>query len=514
MLVLFLQSDQRASHRCRIVYRLLREERCSEQEMRPEEEAVPHKPHAVLIPLPSQGHMKTMLQLAKLLHRKGFHITYVNLEINHRRLLESRGSLHDLPDFRFEFIPDGLPSLDTDAFQQMDLIWENLMQGRYLASFKRVVSKVSPNIPPVTCVVSDAFMSLLTVTAAEQLRIPIAIFFTFSACGFMGLYQVPVLEERGLLPLKDESLRTNGYSDQVVDFITGMKDMRLRDFFWFDGIEMKFSNDLCRRFCMESVTKVLKAPAVIFHSFDALEPELLNTVSSMFQSVYFIGPLKLQLDQMQHNDLNSIGCNLWKEELECLQWLDSREPNSVLYVNFGSLTVLTKEQLVEFAMGLAKSNHPFLWIIRADLMICDSATLPPEFTEETRDRSFISGWCPQDDVLNHPSISGFLTHCGWGSTIESISAGIPMLCWPFICDQPTNCRYACTAWGVGMEVDNDVKRDELAKLIRELMEGEKGKQMKSRASEWKKLAEEAARPNGSSSLNLDKLINEALFSGK
>ncbi|XP_073266356.1 7-deoxyloganetin glucosyltransferase-like [Populus alba] len=98
------------------------------------------------------------------------------------------------------------------------------------------------------------------------------------------------------------------------------------------------------------------------------------------------------------------------------------------------------------------------------------------------------------------------------STIESLSSGVPMLCWPFFADQQTNCRYTCSEWGIGMEIDNNVKRDKVEKLVRELMEGEKGKSMKKKAMEWKKLAEEANGPSGSSSMNLDKLVKEVLLS--
>jgi hypothetical protein len=87
-----------------------------------------------------------------------------------------------------------------------------------------------------------------------------------------------------------------------------------------------------------------------------------------------------------------------------------------------------------------------------------------------------------------------------------------MLCWPFFGDQQTNCKYACNEWGIGMEIDNGAKRGEVEKIVRELMEGNKGNKMKKKAMEWKKLAEEATGPHGSSSINLDNLVNEVLLS--
>ncbi|PNS97411.1 hypothetical protein POPTR_016G021200v4 [Populus trichocarpa] len=472
------------------------------------------KPHAVCIPHPAQSHINSMLKLAKLLHHKGFHITFVNTEFNHKRLLRSRGpdSLTGLPDFRFESIPDGFPAPDENAAHDFYAICE-ASRKNLLGPFNDLLDKVndtaSSDVPPVTYIVSDGAMPV-AIDAAAMHEIPIALFYTISACSFMGTKQFRALKEKGLTPLEDESFLTNGYLDKVVDWIPGMRDIKLRDLPSF--VRTTDPNDYMFNFCVECAERASEGSAVIFHTFDALEQEVLNALYSMFPRVYAIGPLQLLLNQMQEDDLNSIGSNLWKEEVQCVQWLDSQKSNSVVYVNFGSVAVATKQQLIEFGMGLAKSGHPFLWIIRPDMIAGDCAILPPEFTEETKDRGFICSWCPQEEVLNHPSVGGFLTHCGWTSIIESISSGVPMLCWPFAGDQQTNCRYTCTEWGIGMEIDSNVTRDKVEKIVREFMEGEKAKEMKKKAMEWKKLAEEPTGPGGSSSMNLDKLVTEVLLS--
>uniref|UniRef100_A0A0D9X1M5 Uncharacterized protein n=1 Tax=Leersia perrieri TaxID=77586 RepID=A0A0D9X1M5_9ORYZ len=67
-------------------------------------------------------------------------------------------------------------------------------------------------------------------------------------------------------------------------------------------------------------------------------------------------------------------------------------------------------------------------------------------------RGLMVGWCDQIAVLGHRATRGFLSHCWWNSTIESLVAGVPMICWPFFSEQVTNCRYACEEWGVGVEM--------------------------------------------------------------
>ncbi|KAI8550354.1 hypothetical protein RHMOL_Rhmol06G0099200 [Rhododendron molle] len=164
------------------------------------------KPHAVCIPFPAQGHINPMLKLAKLLHHRGFHITFVNTDFNHRRLLKSRGlnALDGTPSFQFETIPDGLPESDLNTAQDATSLCVSTRKN-CLAPFRDLLSKLndtaSSNVPPVTCIVSDGAMTF-TITAAEELGIPDVLFWTGSACGFMGFVQLPNLIEKGYVPLK------------------------------------------------------------------------------------------------------------------------------------------------------------------------------------------------------------------------------------------------------------------------------------------------------------------------
>ncbi|KAF5809597.1 putative 7-deoxyloganetin glucosyltransferase [Helianthus annuus] len=466
-----------------------------------------NKPHAVCIPFPAQGHINPMLILAKILHSKGFHITFVNTEFNHQRLVKSQGldTLNRYTSFRFETIPDGLPPPENlDATQDIPALCKSTSET-CLEPFKTLLAKLNDTAtrPPVSCIVADGAMSF-TLDAAHELGIPEVLFWTTSACGFLGYVHYDTLRQNGFFPLKDSADLTNGYLDTIVDCIPSMQGTRLKDMPTF--LRSTNPEELMVNFVIGETTRAKNASAVILNTFEDLEHEVLNELSSTYPSVFSVGPLHTIANNMVANDLNLLGSSLWKEDTQCLEWLDSKEANSVVYVNFGSITVMTPQQLVEFSWGLANSNQTFLWVIRPDLVSGDSPMLPPEFLEATSKRGLLTTWCPQQKVLNHPSIGGFLTHSGWNSTLESISSGVPMICWPFFAEQQTNCWYSCNKWGIGMEIDSDVHRKEVEKLVRTLMVEEKGKEMRKMAMDWKKKAE-----SSSSLLNIDNLINQVLL---
>nr|XP_048335667.1 linamarin synthase 2-like isoform X1 [Ziziphus jujuba var. spinosa] len=467
------------------------------------------KPHAVCVPFQAQGHVGPMMHLAKLLHSRGFHITFVNTEFNHRRLIRSNGPdfVKGLPDFVFDTIPDGLPPSDRDATQYPPAICESTRKN-CLAPFKDLLRRLNKSsVPPVSCIVSDGVMSF-AIKAGEELGIPEAQFWTASACGFMGYLHFDELVKRGIVPFKDGSFMHDGTLNTPIDWIPGMKDIRFKDLPSF--VRTQDANETMFDFMGSEAQNCLNSTAIVFNTFDEFEHQVLEAISAKFPNIYTIGPVPLLGRHVPDTPYKSLGSSLWKEDSNCLQWLNQREPNSVVYVNYGSVTVMSDEHFKEFAWGLANSKQYFLWIVRPDVVMGESADLPDGFLEEIKDRGLLASWCPQEMVLAHPSVAVFLSHCGWNSCMEAVCAGVPLICWPFFAEQQTNCGYACNNWGIGMEINHDVRRVEVEELVREMMEGEKGKKLKEKALEWKKKAEEATDIGGGSYSNFDRFIKEAL----
>ena len=133
------------------------------------------QPHAVCLPYPAQGHITPMLNVAKLLHAQGFHVTFVNTEYNQARLVRTHGAaaVAGLPGFRFATIPDGLPpSEDDDVTQDIPSLCKSTTET-CLGPFRRLLADLNDPAatgghPPVTCVVSDVVMGF-SIDAAKEL---------------------------------------------------------------------------------------------------------------------------------------------------------------------------------------------------------------------------------------------------------------------------------------------------------------------------------------------------------
>lgn len=162
------------------------------------------KPHAVCVPYPAQGHVTPMMRLAKLLHSRGFHITFVNTEFNHQRLVRSKGpdSVKGFHGFRFETIPDGMPPSDFDVTQDIPMLCETIRRT-CLGPFKELLGRLidSPELPLVTCVVADGVMSF-GAQGAREMGIKEVQLWTASAYAFMGYLHYREFIARGIVPFK------------------------------------------------------------------------------------------------------------------------------------------------------------------------------------------------------------------------------------------------------------------------------------------------------------------------
>ncbi|GJN21088.1 hypothetical protein PR202_gb08536 [Eleusine coracana subsp. coracana] len=469
--------------------------------------------HAVFFPFPAQGHVAAALHLARLLHvHHGARVTFVHSERNRRRILRSRGpaALAGAPGFRFAAVPDGLPpSSDEDA--EDDHSPEHIAAllafiDASVPHLRAVLDSAAASGAPATCVVSD-IASVLRASGQELMGVPAVAFWTTGACGLWSNMLCQQLIEKGLVPLKGNEQLRNGYLDTVVDWAPGMpRDMRLRDFVSF--VRTTDADDGMLRAVMGIMDTLRTAPsALILNTFDELEAQVLAAMRPILPPIYTVGPLPL-LAAEQQAPLATLSASLSKEDGGCLAWLGRKPPRSVVYANFGSIAVLTTHQLREFAWGLARSGHDFLLVVRND-QAKDDACGGGGPAAAAEGRGYVASWCPQAEVLRHEAVGAFLTHCGWNSVLEGVCSGVPLLCWPFAADQQTNCRFACTEWRVGVEVAADVDSTEVAELVREVMAGERGREMRQRAAEWKeKAAAAAALRGGSAWVNLHRLVNQ------
>ncbi|KAJ4959327.1 hypothetical protein NE237_026438 [Protea cynaroides] len=197
-----------------------------------------------------------------------------------------------------------------------------------------------------------------------------------------------------------------------------------------------------------------------------------------------------------------------------MEWLNSKTNASVVYVSFGSLSELSKPQMEAIENGLLESRRPFLWVIRKGEE--DKEKIMATF-EQKNQGGLIVPWCSQVEVLSHPSVGCFVTHCGWNSTLEGLVAGIPMVAFPQWSDQPTNAKLIQDVWRTGVRVkvsdeDGIAKSEEIVRCLETVMEGESGEEMRKAAKRWSVLSREAVKDGGSSDRSVRAFMEEIVQS--
>ena len=128
-------------------------------------------------------------------------------------------------------------------------------------------------------------------------------------------------------------------------------------------------------------------------------------------------------------------------------------------------------------------------------------------------------WAPQMAVLGHAATGAFWSHCGWNSTLESVSRGVPMIAWPLYAEQRMNAAILSEDTGVavwpwpwaGLEAAGGrvVPREEIERVVRMAIEGDEGKALRRRAEELKDSAAKALSDGGGGGSSYESLARLA-----
>ncbi|XP_062081451.1 UDP-glycosyltransferase 74G1-like [Humulus lupulus] len=457
--------------------------------------------HVLLLPYPTQGHLNPMLQFAKRLVSKGIKATlattiFVHASLHKANPTTTNPNHHHHLSIDFETISDGY---DTTGRSVSGI-------GIYLETFRVVgsrtlaelIRRLSESGRPVDAVVYDSFLPW-GLDVAKGFGLVGAVLFTQSCAVNAVYYHV----HNGAV-LVDEGDDVKG-KKKVVS-LPSLVPLQISELpsFYSPGLYPGYHYLVLNQF-----SNVDKADFVLFNSFFELEKEIVEWMAKLWP-VRTIGPTvpSMCLDKRLEND-KDYGINLWQPDNDiCIKWLNEKSFGSVVYVSFGSVAKLESEQMVELAWGLKNSKHYFLWVVRES----EKTKLPLEDTLklDEKKQGLLVNWCPQLEVLGHKSLGCFLTHCGFNSTLEALSLGVPLVAMPQWTDQTTNAKYVEEAWGVGIRArpgeDGIVRREVVENCVKELMEGEKGTEIKKNVNKWRDLAREAVGHGGSSDKNIDEFV--------
>ncbi|KAK7280314.1 hypothetical protein RJT34_25377 [Clitoria ternatea] len=459
--------------------------------------------HVLMVSFPAQGHINPLLRLGKFLAAQGLFVTFATTETagkNMRTANENitKKSVTPLGDgfLKFDFFDDGLAEDDPIRKNLSDFCAQLEVVGKKYVS-EMIHFHVESN-QPISCIINNPFVPWVSDVAAEH-KVPSALLWIQSIAVFTAYFSYL----HKLVPFPSDA---DPFVDALLPSIT-LKYNEIPDFL-HPFSPYPFLGTLI----LEQIKKLSKPFCVLVDSFEELEHEFI-TYLSKFVNMRPVGPLLKNPKAITAGGI--IRGDFMKSD-DCIEWLNSRESKSVVYISFGSIVYLPQEQVSEIAYGLAESKVSFLWVVKPPSKESglQSHVLPDGFLDSTKDRGKVVQWSPQEEVLSHPSVACFVTHCGWNSSMEAISLGVPMLTFPAWGDQVTNAKFLVDVFGVGIRLgysnaDNKlVTREEVKKCLLEAIQGPKAEELKENVQKWKKAAMAAVALGGSSDRHLAAFLDE------
>ncbi|KMZ58590.1 Flavonoid glucosyltransferase, family GT1 [Zostera marina] len=458
--------------------------------------------HFLLVCFPVQSSINPLLNLAHRLVHAGAHVTFSTTIAAHKCMFPASSMLdfplNDPHTNRLTYFPYSDGNNET---KQSNYFLETRDMCR--RSLRSIAS--APSIdgrPAITFVIYTIVIPWVPEVAAE-LGLPMALLWTQPATIFSIYYhyfhggykelivshsddQSYCLQFPGVSPISIRDLPSylvpKPESDKFEEVILGL-------------LEEMFLNKR---------TTVGVHEIVLVNSFHDLEHDVFMSIDAKL-NVIPIGPLL-----PSPIDGGILPENIVKETndvKEYMEFLNRWPANSVIYLSFGSIYFMKKEQNTEFSLALRDSGRPYLWVVRG-------AKEGVEVNESVeKGTGLVISWCSQVDVLSHNAVGCFVTHFSWNSTLESIASGVPMIGLPQCSDQPTNVELVKGTWknGVKAKVGEDgvLKSSELCKCLETVMgDGERGKKIRENAKMWKEKTSMSVMDGGSSDLNLMNFIKD------
>ncbi|XP_054808275.1 UDP-glycosyltransferase 91A1-like [Prosopis cineraria] len=384
-----------------------------------------NKLHIVLFPWLAFGHLIPNLELAKLMAEKGHLVSFVSTPRNIHRLPELPPHLTPLIKFVKLPLPKVL-NLPHDAEATSDVPY-NVVQFLKKAydELQQPMTRFLESAKP-DWIIYD-FAPYWIGSIASKLGIKSAFFSIFPATsmGFIGSVST-------LMGTDDDNSRKTLEDYLVpppwVPFPTTVafryfEIMRISDSFSDD-------NDSGVSDVYRFAASFQNCDIILIRSCLEFEGEWIEVVKNLHRKpVLPVG----QLPSTAYDDGAENETWRWMKE-----WLDKQNKGTVVYVAFGSEAKPRQEEVKEIALGLEKSELPFLWALRIQRGPTDPEVrrLPEGFEERTRGRGIVwTGWAPQLKILSHQSVGGFLSHSGLSSVVEAIQNEKPLVFLTFLADQ-------------------------------------------------------------------------------
>ncbi|KAF5175051.1 Udp-glycosyltransferase 74e2 [Thalictrum thalictroides] len=432
--------------------------------------------HVAFLPMPFQGHINPMLNFAKRLVYKGVKVT-IAIPLSKAKSIEVDDSKITI-ELYSDGSEDGESKTIDSYLKRLEEICTNILS-------KLVENHQNSKYPPIKCVIYSSGIPFV-LNIAKQCGLIGASFFTQS-CAVNSMYY-HVYHGQLITPVQGPQVSLPGLPLLETHELPSVMSISDPDRSILHLVTNQFSN-------------VEETNWLLFNTFDKLEDEVVKwTVKQWPEKAISIGPTVPSV-YMKSGPMASK-----PDSTPYIEWLNTMDTGSVVYASFGTIAKLREDQIGELAWGIKRSNMYFLWVVRDE----EQHKLPTKFQDDISKQGLVVSWCSQLDVLTHKAVGCFLTHCGWNSTIEALSFGVPMIAVPQHIDQPTNAKFVEDIWRVGVRAKVDdkgvVRREEIENCIKDVMQGGRREEFRRNAVMWKELAKEAVDEGGSSDRNIDNFI--------